>query len=148
MGSFPKRGHGSEERGGIGDGLDSLGLFLSPRRGEKTLCGTAKKHLSILAGKKFVAEFGEEQVEVSLVAGFSGRVDNDIVDADGAELVILLEKEIHCPQDSGGRVAEAKGHAAELEGVIAGLEGGALAVLGDDLDLVEPTPEVHFGEHP
>ena len=30
---------------------------------------------------------------------------------------------------------------------VAGLEGGAFAVLGDDLDLVEPRPEVHFGEH-
>ena len=61
--------------------------------------------------------------------------------------MILLEKEIHRPLEGGGRVAEAKGHDAELEGAVAGLEGGAFAVLGDDLNLVEPRPEVHFGEH-
>ena len=74
-------------------------------------------------------------------------VDDDVVDADGAELVILLEKEIHSPLESGGRVAEAKGHDAELEGAVAGLEGGAFSVLGNDLVLVEPRPEVHFDEH-
>jgi len=49
------------------------------------------------------------------VAGFRVGVDDDVVDVDGAELVILLEKEIHGPLECGGRVAEAKGHDAELD---------------------------------
>ena len=60
---------------------------------------------------------------------------------------MLLEKEIHGPLRCGWRVAETKGHDAELEGAVAGLKSGAFGVLGDDLDLVEPRPEVHFGEH-
>ena len=75
------------------------------------------------------------------------RMNDDVVDVDSAELVKLLEKEVHSPLECGGRVAEAKGHDAKLEGAVAGLEGGAFAVLGDDLDLVEPRSEVHFGEH-
>ena len=81
------------------------------------------------------------------MVGFGRGVDDDVVDVDGAELVILLKKEINGPLESGGRVAEGKGHDAELEGAVAGLEGSAFSVLGDDLDLVEPRPEVHFGEH-
>ena len=81
------------------------------------------------------------------MVGLGAGVDDDVVDVDCAELVILLEEEIHGPLEYGGRVAEAKGHDAELEGAVAGLEGGAFAVLGDDLDLVEPRPDVQFGEH-
>ena len=81
------------------------------------------------------------------MVGLGAGVDDDVVNVDCAELVILLEKEIHSPLESGGRVAEAKGHDAELEGAIAGLEGGAFAVLGDDLDLVEARTEVHLSEH-
>ena len=57
-------------------------------------------------------------------------VDDDVVNVDGAELVILLEKEIHGPLECGGRVVEVKGHDAELEATVAGLKGGAFAVLG------------------
>ena len=90
---------------------------------------------------------GEDQAEMLLVVGLGAGVDDDVVNVDGAELVILLEEEIHGPLEGGGRIAEGKWHDAELEGAVARLEGGAFAVLGDDLDLVEPRPEVHFGEH-
>ena len=45
---------------------------------------------------------------MSLVVGLGAGVDDDVVDVDGAELVILLEKEIHGSLKCGGRVAEAK----------------------------------------
>ena len=138
--------------GTISDGLGFLRLFLNPKRGDNEIAEIDARHcaeaLRPLGEEFFSAEFGKHQAEVLLVVGLGAGVDDDVVDVDCAELVILLEKEIHSPLESGGRVAEAKGHDAELEGAIAGLEGGAFAVLGDDLDLVEPRPEVHFGEHP
>ena len=52
---------------------------------------------------------------VSLIVGFSVGVDDNVVDVDGAELVLLLEEEVHGPLECGGGVAEAKRHDAELE---------------------------------
>ena len=46
---------------------------------------------------------------------FCARMDDDVVNVNSAELVILLEQEVHGSLKSGGRVTEAKGHDAELE---------------------------------
>ena len=103
----------------IGDGLDFLGLFLNPKRGDNETAETNARHgeeaLRPLGEEFFSAEFGKHQAEVLLVVGLGAGVDDDVVNVDSAELVILLEKEIHCPLESGGRVAEAKWHDAELE---------------------------------
>ena len=84
---------------------------------------------------------------MSLVVDLGARMNDDVVNVNSTELVILLEQEIHGSLKCGGRVAAAKGHDAELEGAIAGLEGGAFAVLGDDLYLVEARTKVHLCEH-
>ena len=120
--------------GPIGDGLDFLGLFLNPKRGDNKTAEIDARHgeqaLRPLGEELLCAEFCKHQAEVSLVVGLGAGVDDDVVDVDGAEFVILLEKAIHGPLEGGGRVAQAKGHCAELEGAVAGLEGGAFAVLG------------------
>ena len=133
--------------------MDSIlsGCFSIPNtettKPQKSMCGMAKRQFDLLAKNFFCAEFGEDQAEMSLVVDLSARMNDDVVDVNSAELAILLEQEIHGPLEGGGRVAEAKGHDAKLERAVAGLEGGAFAVLGDDLDLVEARTKVHFGEH-
>ena len=133
--------------------MDSIfsGCFLNPLRGDNETTKVDARHrdegLRPFGEELLGAEFGEDQAEVSLVVDFGARMNDDVVNVNRAELVILLEQEIHGSLKCGGRVTEAKGHGAELERAVAGLEGGAFAVLGNDLDLVEPRPEVHFDEH-
>ena len=142
---------GALRHGPVGDGLDFLGMFLNPLRGDNETAEIDARHreeaLRPLSEELFGAEFGKDQAEMSLVVDFSARMDDDVVNVNRAELVILLEQEIRGSLECGGRVTEAKGHDAELEGAIAGLEGGAFAVLGDDLDLVEARTKVHLSEH-
>ena len=87
--------------GPIGDGLDFLGRFLNPLRGDNETAEVYARHgeeaLRPLGEEFLRAEFGEDQAEVSLVVGLGAGVDDGVVDVDCAELEILLEKEIHSP---------------------------------------------------
>ena len=71
--------------GPIGDGLDFLGLFLNPKRGDNETAEIDARHgeeaLRPLGEELFCSEFGEDQAEVSLVVGFYVGVDDDVVDS-------------------------------------------------------------------
>ena len=79
---------GALRHGPMCDGLDFLGLFLDPVRGDNETTKVNARHreeaLRPLGEELFGAEFGEDQAEVSLVVGLGVGVDDNVVDVDGA----------------------------------------------------------------
>ena len=104
--------------GPVGDCLHLLWLFFDARRGNNKTAKVDAWHREKAFGpfceEFFGAKLVQDQGEVALMVGFGRGVVDNVVDVDGAEGRELLGREVHCPLESGGGVAEAKRHAAEF----------------------------------
>ena len=76
------------------------------------------------------------------------REHNDVVHVDSSEFPHVLERHVHGPLESAGRVGQPKWHYQPLKRAPLGLEGRLVYVLWGHANLVEPRVKVHLREKP